>query len=155
MEANIILGQRARGISRSRLQHFARRACGVAGLKGAVTVLLTDNREMRRLNSRFRGKRQATDVLSFPAPASSSGFAGDIAISVEIASQNARALGHATSREVEILLLHGILHLAGYDHENDRGEMAMKEALLRSKLALPTGLIERSSMRKPTQRARP
>ena len=152
MEPNIILDGRAAGLSRRRLQRFAKRACRVAGLKGGVTVLLASNREMRSLNHRFRGKRQATDVLSFPAPASSSGFAGDIAISVEIASRNARELGHATSREVEILMLHGILHLAGYDHENDRGEMASKEELLRGKLALPSGLIKRNSERKRTQR---
>ena len=99
---------------------------------------------MRRLNSCFRGKNQPTDVLSFPADASAKGFAGDIAISLEIAERNARLLGHSAADEIRILILHGMLHLAGYDHENDKGEMAKKESLLRRRFDLPTGLIERS-----------
>ena len=98
---------------------------------------------MRRLNSRFRGKSRPTDVLSFPA-ASANGFAGDIAISLDIAERNARLLGHSVADEIRILILHGILHLAGYDHESDQGEMAKKEILLRRRLALPTSLIERT-----------
>lgn len=145
MEPNIVFdGTRIR-LNRRRLQDFTSRACRAAGLKGGVTVMLTSNRQMRRLNLRFRGKDRATDVLSFPAPASASNFAGDIAISIEIAAGNAQELGHSTARELEILILHGILHLAGYDHENDRGEMARKERALQAKLALPGGLIERSS----------
>jgi probable rRNA maturation factor len=99
---------------------------------------------MCQLNSRFRGKSRPTDVLSFPAAASANGFVGDIAISLDIAERNARLLGHSVNDEIRILILHGILHLAGYDHENDKGEMAKKEILLRRRLALPTGLIERS-----------
>jgi probable rRNA maturation factor len=92
--------------------------------------------------------------LSFPAPVFVRGFAGDIAISADIASQNARSLGHRCSDEVRILALHGILHLAGYDHEDDRGEMARTEQLLRQKLDLPAGLIERSGDSKPATAAR-
>ena len=106
--------------------------------------MVTGSREMRSLNSRFRGKSQATDVLSFPPPALSNGFAGDIAVSLDIATRNARSLGHSVGQEVQILVLHGILHLAGYDHEEDQGEMAAREVRLRRRFKLPTGLIERS-----------
>ena len=145
MEPNIVLEDVRIRLNRRRLQTFAKRACRAAGLHGGVTVMLTSNREMRALNSRFRGTARATDVLSFPAPASASGFAGDIAISVEIAAANAKQLGHSTTREIEVLILHGILHLAEYDHERDHGEMARKELALQARLALPGGLIDRSS----------
>jgi probable rRNA maturation factor len=152
MEPNIVLDRRGIRVNRRRLKDFATRACRAAGLTGGVTVMLTSNREMRTLNLRFRGKDRATDVLSFPAPPSASGFAGDIAISLEIAAKNARQLGHSTARELEVLALHGILHLAGYDHENDRGEMAQKERALQKKLALAGGVIDRSSGRPKTKR---
>ena len=71
-------------------------------------------------------------------------MAGDIAISADIATQNARQLGHAPALEIKILALHGVLHLAGYDHETDHGEMARKEISLRKALGLPSGLIERN-----------
>jgi probable rRNA maturation factor len=106
--------------------------------------MITDNRHLRDLNLRFKGIDRATDVLSFPAPVFVRGFAGDIAISVEIAVRNARFLGHSVSDEIRILILHGVLHLAGYDHESDHGEMARREQLMRKRLALPGGLIERS-----------
>lgn len=115
--------------------------------------MITNNREMRGLNAKFRGKSQATDVLTFPAPASLTGFAGDIAISFDIAARNARNLGHSVQQEIQVLALHGILHLAGYDHESDQGEMAGREQRLRTRLALPTGLIERNSSRKKSPRA--
>ena len=70
--------------------------------------------------------------------------AGDIAISAEIAEQNAAELGHSTETELRILILHGLLHLAGYDHEADNGEMRVRETKLRQQLKLPTGLIERA-----------
>ncbi len=72
------------------------------------------------------------------------GLAGDVAISADIASNNARVLGHAPAEEIKILALHGVLHLAGYDHENDDGEMVREENRLRRLLGLSTGLIERS-----------
>jgi probable rRNA maturation factor len=111
-----------------------------------VDVLVTSNGQMASLNQRFRGKDKATDVLSFPAAAGPlKEFAGEIAISAEIATQNARDLGHTPAEEVKILVLHGILHLRGYDHERDRGQMARRENQLRVRLRLPAGLIERSS----------
>jgi probable rRNA maturation factor len=139
----IIFEKKLPGLSSRAFAGFALKACRAAGLRGDVSVLITGNSSMRRLNSRFRGKSRPTDVLSFPA-ASANGFAGDIAISLDIAERNARLLGHSVADEIRILILHGILHLAGYDHESDKGEMAKKEILLRRRLALPTSLIERS-----------
>ena len=127
------------------------------GLHGVSNILVTTSRELRALNRRFRGKDQPTDVLSFsPEPGFGDTFAGDIAISAEIARQNARSLGHSDAQEIKILVLHGVLHLAGYDHENDNGVMAAKEAKLRRTLGLPVGLIERTGLtltRKRTERA--
>jgi len=74
----------------------------------------------------------------------STGLAGDIAISAEIAARNAKALGHSTADEIKTLALHGILHLAGYDHEQDNGAMAKQEEKLRRSLGLPVSLTERS-----------
>ncbi len=127
------------------LDSFVRNASNAAGLRGSVSILVTGNSSMRRLNARFRGKNRFTDVLSFPAPSSANAFAGDIAISLDIASANARLWGHSVADEIRILILHGILHLAGYDHESDEGEMSKKELSLRRRFALPTGLIERGS----------
>jgi probable rRNA maturation factor len=101
---------------------------------------------MQSLNSRFRKKDIPTDVLSFPAPHNlADKISGDIAISAEIAQDNAKCLGHSGIEEIQILVLHGVLHLAGLDHERDNGEMARKEMRLRRTLGLPTGLIERTS----------
>ena len=143
MDPTIILKRPVSGLSRRSLTVFVVEACRAAGLKGAVTVMVTHSREMRSLNSRFRGKDQATDVLSFPPPVLDNGFAGDIAVSIDIAARNARSLGHSLAQEVQILVLHGILHLAGYDHEDDEGEMAEREVRLRRRLKLPASLIER------------
>jgi probable rRNA maturation factor len=107
---------------------------------------------MQALNRRFRGKNKATDVLSFPSQ--TPGVAGDIAISLEIASANAAELGHDLATEVKILILHGMLHLAGYDHEIDDGEMLAREAGLRQELKLPVGLIERTHHRPAKTRQR-
>jgi probable rRNA maturation factor len=102
---------------------------------------------MRQLNAQFRGKDYATDVLSFRPPSFVEGFSGDIAVSLDFASRNGRALGHSIADEVKILVLHGILHLAGYDHESDDGEMAKRELRLRRKLRLPAALIERAAVK--------
>ena len=142
----IIVRKNVVGLSEIALARFVTRASRAARLHGAVNVLLTSNSELRALNSRFRGKNRPTDVLSFP-PVFGLGnaFAGDVAISAEMAAHNARRLGHSPAEEVEILVLHGLLHLAGYDHERDHGEMARTEERLRRALHLPAGLIDRSS----------
>jgi probable rRNA maturation factor len=152
----IICERKPSGLNSRLLANFVLKATYAAGLRGSVSVLITGDSNIRDLNARFRGKNQSTDVLSFPAAPSANGFAGDIAVSFDVAASNARLLGHSVSDEIRILILHGILHLAGYDHENDRGEMAEKEILLRRHFALPTGLIERSShrpVRKPAKAA--
>ena len=155
MRPTIILKRRVANVTEQALERFAARACRISGLRGRVTVLVTSSREIRALNARFRDEKHATDVLSFPAPTFSDGFAGDIAVSVDIAARNARQLGHSTGDEIRILILHGILHLAGYDHERDGGEMAEKERLLRCRLRLPAALIERASdARRPSKLSR-
>ena len=159
MQPTIIVKQRVPGMSKRALTKFIADACRATRLRGMVTVMLTDNREIRALNLRFKGKDRATDVLSFPAPIFVRGFAGDIVISAEIAAKNARALGHSVSDEVRILVLHALLHLAGYDHDSDHGEMARREQLMRKRLQLPSGLIERSTSmsserRRPKSNAR-
>jgi probable rRNA maturation factor len=128
------------------LERFVLRARRVVGLKGTVNVLVTASSEMRVLNRRFGGKDKPTDVLSFPALAQieRGKFAGDVAVCADIAASNALRLGHSAVKEVKILTLHGVLHLAGYDHESDNGRMARKESKLRRQLGLPTGLIERN-----------
>ena len=142
----IILHKQIAGATHRSLDRFLARAQRAIGLRGTVTVLVTTNRRLRTLNARFRRKDRPTDVLSFPAAplAGDDHFAGDIAISADIAAQNARRLGHPVAEEIKILALHGLLHLAGYDHESDDGEMARTESLLRRKLGLPVALIERS-----------
>jgi len=144
----VIIQQRVVGLNEAALTKFVTRARRAAGVRRAVSVLITSSRELQALNHRFRGKNKPTDVLSFPAmPELSKDFAGDVAISGEIAAQNARRLGHSVGEEIRILALHGLLHLAGYDHERDHGEMERKEAGLRKSLGLPIGLIERSGPR--------
>ena len=141
----VILQKRVAGLNEGSLDRFVARAKRAARLRGAVTILVTSSRELRRLNHRFRGKDKPTDVLSFPAEMMSRGrFAGDVAISADIAAQNARRFGHSPAEEVKVLALHGLLHLAGYDHEADNGIMAKREGRLREQLGLPVALIERN-----------
>jgi probable rRNA maturation factor len=131
-------------LSNSGLMRFLNRARLAVGLGGEVEVLLADDATLRRLNKSFRGKNKSTDVLSFPTPAEiAHSHAGDLAISLETAARQAANYGHTLRDEVRILLLHGLLHLAGEDHETDDGEMAAREAALRCELRLPNTLIER------------
>jgi probable rRNA maturation factor len=126
------------------LSRFLGEAQAVVRLRGQVTVLLTTDQAIRSLNRRFRGKNKPTDVLSFPAGGPVAGeMAGDLAISVPTASRQAAEQDHALSIEIKVLILHGLLHLAGYDHEIDEGQMGRRERLLRGRLRLPQGLIER------------
>lgn len=141
----VILKKRVPGVTPASLSRFLAQARRAAKLKKKVSILITGSREIQQLNRRFRGKDKPTDVLSFPnGSEGSDGLAGDIAISAEIAAANARRLGHKTAEEIKVLVLHGVLHLAGYDHEHDQGEMSRKEQNLRKALGLPTGLIERT-----------
>lgn len=131
------------------LERFLNEACAAARLRGEVSVLLTGDKTIQDLNRRFRKKNKPTDVLSFPSADFAAGMAGDLAISLETAARQAAAFGHGLGEEVKILLLHGVLHLAGYDHEIDEGQMARREAVLRKRFGLPLGLIQRASAEKP------
>jgi len=145
MPGMVTLKKRVPGVEVTAMERFVRRACRAVKLAGLVHVLITNNREMRTLNKRFRGKDSPTDVLSFPAiPGLPGKLAGDLAISVDIAVRNAKEYGHGSPEEIKILILHGVLHLAGYDHETDDGQMRRKEQRLRDKLRLPMTLIERT-----------
>jgi probable rRNA maturation factor len=124
------------------LSRFATKAQRALGLGGEVNIYVTSSREMQELNRRYRRKNKPTDVLSFPSGVP--GVAGDVAISLEIAAANAAEIGHSLATEVKILILHGLLHLAGYDHEKDDGEMLAREAAMRQELKLPVGLIQRT-----------
>jgi probable rRNA maturation factor len=98
----------------------------------SFAVRFVGDREMRRLNRVFRGKDATTDVLSFPGDASPEGrHLGDVVISVPQAVRQAAELGHRPERELRLLLLHGVLHCLGHDHESDDGEMGRLERRLR------------------------
>jgi probable rRNA maturation factor len=146
----VILRKRIAGLSSSTLERFVLRARRLVRLRNTVNVLITSSVELRSLNQRFRGANNATDVLSFQTTQvnrQAKRVAGELAISADIARENASRLGHSVADEVKILVLHGMLHLAGYDHERDNGEMARKESRLRRQLKLEGGLIERAQRR--------
>jgi len=136
----VILEASLDDVDEADLNRFARQAQKLAGVPGDVAVLIASNDRVQQLNRRFRKKDQPTDVLSFPRA-----DGGDIAISAPIAIENAARYGHQPTDELKILILHGLLHLAGYDHENDTGEMATREHALRKKLKLPDSLIHRAN----------
>jgi probable rRNA maturation factor len=129
-------------LSRRLVRTFAKRLEREVTGGRAFTCLITGDPDLRRLNRDFRNKDYATDVLSFPSPGKN-GFLGDIAISFEHAQRQAAEYGHPVSQEIEILMLHGVLHLLGMDHEKDRGQMARAESKWRAAMGLPGGLIER------------
>jgi probable rRNA maturation factor len=148
-------------LNKRELGRFALQAIQTAGAIGTISILLTDDARIQELNRQFRKKNGPTDVLSFPAiaweggPATNHGRrrnAGDLAISLETAARQAESFGHSLETEVKVLILHGALHLAGFDHEVDSGEMAKLEDRLRAELGLPTGLIRRSQ---PTRKRLP
>jgi probable rRNA maturation factor len=146
----VILQKKVAGLSQSALARFVSSARRAVRLRGSVDVLVTGSTAIRALNREFRRRDYATDVLSFPSAQSVTAVrrrpavAGEIAISADIAVKNALRLGHSSAQEIKILTLHGILHLAGFDHERDNGHMARLEAKLRRQLKLPTALIERT-----------
>ncbi len=127
------------------LARFLTEAQAAVCLRGQVEVLLTTDKAIRRLNRDFRGIGKTTDVLSFPAGGvGAEEMAGELAISVPTALRQAAEQDHALTCELKVLILHGLLHLAGYNHETDEGQMARREKALRAKLRLPLGLIERA-----------
>ena len=130
------------GLSRRPLRAFAKRLEAELTHGRPFTCLITDDAEMQRLNREFRKVDHTTDVLSFPSR-QNLGFLGDISISFEQARRQAAEYGHAVGVEVEILMLHGVLHLLGMDHESDAGQMARAENKWRAAFGLPRGLIAR------------
>jgi probable rRNA maturation factor len=135
-----------------------------ASAVGDMTIALVDDETMRRFNRRFAGKNRATDVLSFPSadgpdagvartavprgfgPAGHGRFLGDVVIATGVARRQAKAAGHRYADELKVLALHGLLHLLGYDHHADDGQMARLEARLRRRGGLSAGLIERAEV---------
>jgi probable rRNA maturation factor len=139
--------QRLARIDGRRVALLAERTLAVLGRPGAtLTVAFVRDRVMRELNRKYRGQDRPTDVLSFPAndgrandgglssDDGASDYLGDIAVSTDTAHTQAIEAGHPFEREVDELVLHGVLHLCGYDHEIDRGEMNRLELKLRRKL---------------------
>jgi probable rRNA maturation factor len=125
-----------------RLRRFARQLADRVGEGREFTCLFTTDDELQRLNRDFLGHDYPTDVLSFPSANGQAGL-GDIAVSCERAREQAREFGHEPLDEIRILMLHGLLHLMGMDHECDRGEMERAEQRWRGEFGLPAGLIAR------------
>ena len=147
----ILNRQRAVRLARRPLESFLRRAKNELGLEAAeLTICLVSDAEIARLNETFRKKKGPTDVLSFsplarrrpvrlrrgPKTARAGDYLGDIAISPMTARRYAKKNGRKFSGELRVLILHGLLHLLGYDHETDRGEMDRAERKLRKRLGL-------------------
>jgi probable rRNA maturation factor len=140
----VVNKQRLASIDRGRVAELAGTTLAAIGRAGAsVTIAFVRDAAIRRLNLSYRGKDRATDVLSFPTgdeadePAGSlreRDFLGDVVISADTAAGQASEAGHSFEREVSELVIHGILHLCGYDHETDEGEMNRLELRLRRKL---------------------
>jgi probable rRNA maturation factor len=133
------------------LSTWLRRAAP-ARARGDVTIALVSDARMRTLNRSYRNKDYATDVLSFPATplehdvsAGAGGYLGDIVIATGVARRQADEVGHTIGTELRVLALHGLLHLLGYDHERDHGQMARAEARLRKKAGLKQGLLSRTA----------
>src|SRR4051812_8159411 len=141
---SLVLFRRApAGLPRKDLREFARLLQRDVTGSREFTCLITDDAELQRLNREFLQKDYATDVLSFPS-AEGAGELGDIAISADRAAAQASEFGHSTAQEIQILMLHGVLHLMGMDHESDSGAMSRVEKRWRKQLNLPSGLIERA-----------
>jgi probable rRNA maturation factor len=130
--------QRRRRVRPDRVRRVLRAAARDLGISGELAVVLAGDRTLRSLNARYRGKDKPTDVLSFPGPGGEAGL-GDVVISLDTAERNARALGRTLPQEVDVLALHGFLHVLGYDHETDDGTMDRLERRLRRKLLAGRG----------------
>jgi probable rRNA maturation factor len=133
---SLLFRHRSPGVERRNLRQFLKDLAKEIRPGQGVTCLIASDAELEKLNQKFRGKSYATDVLSFPPD--------DIAISFDRATAQAAKLGHSVEDELRILILHGLLHLAGMDHHADKGAMARAEARWRKRLCLPSGLIERA-----------
>ena len=128
-----VIKQRRRKIDRARIARVLARAARSLRVAGELCLVFAADRALRRLNARYRGKDRPTDVLSFAGPGGAEGL-GDVIISVPAAERNARRLGRTIAQELDVLALHGLLHVLGYDHETDDGTMDRLEARLRRRL---------------------
>lgn len=142
-EPLVLYETRTPGLKRRELEEFARALREETAGGRPFCCLVTGDEELRRMNREFLGKDYATDVLSFPSGDEAGGL-GDIAISWQRAREQGAAEGHDAATEMRVLLLHGVLHLLGYDHETDRGKMKRAEVKWRKHFGLSGGLIERS-----------
>lgn len=131
-------------IDTKQIESFAELLRARVAKRRVFHCLITGDAELRRLNREFRGKDYATDVLSFPSGDPAGGL-GDLAISLARARAQAAEWRHGLETEVRILMLHGVLHLLGMDHEADSGEMRRAELRWRKAFNLPAGLIERAA----------
>jgi|SRR5579863_2847326 len=146
----ILNRQRAVRVARGPLEEFFRRVLREMKLRDSdITICFVSDAEIARMNLAFRGKKGPTDVLSFPAGKkrkkrlhrentenTEKSYLGDIAIAPETARRYAKKHGRSLSNELRVLILHGVLHLLGYDHETDRGEMDRIEGKLRRRFGL-------------------
>ena len=122
--------QRKHDVRKGDVRKVLELAAASLKVEGELALVFAGDGLLRRLNRDYRFKDKPTDVLSFPSPEPEEGL-GDVVISVETARRNAQALGRSLDRELEILALHGFLHVLGYDHETDNGEMDALEKRLR------------------------
>ena len=129
------------GIDREALQNFAEVLKQRLAGDREFHCRITGDAELRRLNREYLGKDYATDVLSFLAGGDE---LGDLAVSLQRARAQAKQFGHSVTEELQVLLLHGVLHLMGFDHERDNGEMQRAETSWRVRFGLPLSLIERA-----------
>ncbi len=155
LEVVLLNRQRHRRVRPDRLRRLLEDAARSLGVSGEVALVLTRDPAVRELNARYRGKDKPTDVLSFPGPCAGHALPrasksarrihcdacerrpaglGDIVVSVDTAERNARRLGRTLQRELDVLALHGFLHVLGYDHETDDGTMDRLERRLRREL---------------------
>jgi len=135
-DPHLLFRHPSRRVRRTPLRDFLTALAKRLGQGRPVTCLITTDAELRRLNRQFRGRNYPTDVLSFPPD--------EMAISLDRAAAQAKELKHSLDVELRILMLHGLLHLRGMDHETDSGEMRRSETRWRKRLGLPSGLIERA-----------
>ena len=133
VEVVLVNRQRRRRIPAARLRRVIQDAGRALRVSGEVALVLTSDAPVRRLNARYRHQDKPTDVLSFPGPGGEAGL-GDIVISLDTAARNAPRFGRTLEQELQILTLHGFLHVLGYDHETDDGTMERLEARLRRRL---------------------
>jgi probable rRNA maturation factor len=133
LEVVVINKQRRRRIDAARVRRVLGGAARHLRVSGEVALVFAGDGTLHRLNRTYRGKDEPTDVLSFPGPGGGEGL-GDVLISVATAERNARALGRTVPQELDVLALHGFLHVLGYDHETDDGTMDCLERRLRKKL---------------------